>query len=246
MTNVNPAPGNTDTGETASQRTRREMLLAANILAAGLLAIPSVGAVIWFTQPSTLVALNNQPWRYLVIGIFVIVGIILAIFSFFQSGDSNRSNIHQAALLGGQVVAFVVALGIFISGVVFDGTSGHPNVANVSVGPGSGTKVSFTVHADGVKRHDVIIAEVYGFKGKISQSEDAVLYRTLLHPNDEGLVDQTVEFSFDSKGYSRLTIQARPDHVDDTVGGATCRADEAPERFGCATVLLNPGSNPSS
>lgn len=238
MAQVNPAPANAGGGETATQRTRKEMLFAAKVLAAGLLAIPSVGAVIWFNQPSTLVALNNQPWRYLLIGLFVVAGIALAMFSFFQSGESGRSNIHQASLLGGQVLAFVIALGIFIFGVVSDGTSGHPNITNVSVGPGSGTKVAFTVHANGVKRHDMIIAEVYGFKADVAQSEEAVLYRTLLHSNDEGIVDQTVEFTLNVSGYTRLTIQARPDHVDNAAGGAVCRPDQSPERFGCATVKL--------
>lgn len=216
----------------------RDLSGVAKILTGTFVGIAGIGTAFGLSQDALLVSVNNDTLRYFWIAVLAFIAVALGIWSLFQ-GSNRRGNRHQAWMLGVGVVAYLMALVLAIWGVANTATgNGRPNLMDVTVTPNAMVHVSFTVHADGVKKKDTIIAEVDGFKGKQGEAplENSPIYRGLLHPDDNGDVHQKVTFDFRRGDTTRLTIRARPDH--ESKDGTNCDASQASEKLGCITLLL--------
>ncbi|MBB4984786.1 hypothetical protein [Streptomyces nymphaeiformis] len=199
-------------------------------------AIAGVATAVGISQDSLLAAVNNDPWLYFGIAILGAVAVALGIWSLFQ-GNDRRGNRKQAWLLGSGTIVYMLALFLAIAAVARVATgNGRPNVTNLSVVPGSPKKVSFTVHADGVQGGKMLIVEAEAFDA-VKTLNGGVLYRSVLHADDHGDIEQSVEFVIERSDATRLTVRAFPDHEDKD--GATCESDTTHDKLGCATVLFS-------
>lgn len=224
-----------DTQGEINRRLDRDLSGVAKILAGIFATIAGVGAAFGLSQESLLVAVNNNLWLFIGVAALALVAIALSIWSLFQ-GNDRKGNRKQSLILGGSVVFYLAALTLAIGGVAGYATgNGHPNVSELSITTGSPLKLHFAVHADGVKNSEVIIAEV-----KLFKDEEPVggkpLYQTLLHSDDNGRIDQRVEFIIERGEANRLTVRIRPDHVHEE--GAYCEANQTTQKLGCSTVIL--------
>ncbi|MGW8600788.1 hypothetical protein ACWGLB_17855 [Streptomyces sp. NPDC055893] len=215
----------------------RDLAGVAKILAGVFLVIAGAGTAFGLSQDALLVAVNNDLGLFIGVGILALVAVGLSVVSMFCKND-KKGNVWQVSLLGVGVVAYLAALVLVIAGVASHATGhGRPNVTNLSVMPGSPFKVKFTVHADGVKGNHMLIVEADAFKERAPIGGNP-LYRTVLHADDNGDIEQEVEFVMEQGEATRLTIQAFPDHG--YKDGPGCESGETSDKLGCATVVLPP------
>jgi hypothetical protein len=209
----------------------------AKILAGVFLAIAGIGTAFGLSQDSLLVAVNNDLGLFIGVGILALLAVGLSVVSLFFKNDKG-GNVWQVGLLAAGVAAYLAALTL-VSAAVANYATGHgrPNISNVSVTYGSPLKVNFTVHADGVNNDKMVIVEVEAFKDRVTMGSNP-LYRTALHADDKGDIDQKVEFAMEHGDATRLTIRAFEDHG--SRGGETCEASQTSHKLGCATVILPP------
>ncbi|MBT2451266.1 hypothetical protein J7F03_30195 [Streptomyces sp. ISL-43] len=219
------------------EKVDRDLAGIAKILAGVFLAIAGVGTAFGLSQDSLLVAVNNDLGLFIGVGILALLAVGLSVVSLFFRNDKS-GNVWQVGLLAVGVAAYLAALVLVIAAVANYATGhGRPNVSNLSVTYGSPLKVNFTVHADGVNNDKMVIVEVEAFKDKVAMSSNP-LYRTALHADDKGDIEQKVEFVMEQGDATRLTIRAFEDHG--SKGGETCEASQTSHKLGCATVLLPP------
>ncbi|MFI8391577.1 hypothetical protein [Streptomyces sp. NPDC085540] len=209
----------------------------AKALAGVFVAIAGVGAAFGISQEKLLVAVNNDLMLFVFVAGFALLAVTLSIASMFCSNKTG-GNVLQSVILALGVFFYLTALVITVWGVARYATGhGRPNITNLSVVPGSPMKVHLTVHADGVQNDKMIIVEAEGFKGETPVGEKP-LYRTIMHADDNGDVEQKLEFVWEPGEATRLTIRARHDH--ETKNGATCEPSEYSEKLGCASIVLPP------
>ncbi|MFD3808052.1 hypothetical protein ACFWTC_31670 [Streptomyces sp. NPDC058619] len=218
------------------ERVDGRLAQVAKILAGVFVAIAGAGAAFGLSQDTLLTAVNNNILLFIGVAALALGAVGLSIWSLFQ-GKNKEGNIKQSGLLGLGVGFYLGALLLALWGVANVATgNGRPNITDISVERGSDMKVTFTVHADGVKGKEVVIAEIEAFKGEAKLGGGPV-YRTLLHADDKGDVNQKVIFIFSPGEATHITIWARPDHVNPGSDGA-CDASKAEDKLGCATILL--------
>ncbi|WP_327727128.1 hypothetical protein OG250_07405 [Streptomyces sp. NBC_00487] len=207
----------------------------AKILTGIFVAIAGAGAAFGLSQDSLLVAVNNDLGLFVGVAVLALVAVALSVVSLFFNNE-KPGNVWQVSLLGVGVIAYLAALVLTVAGVANYATGhGRPNVASLSVIPGSPVKVNFTVHADGVKDDNMVIAEAEAFNGETPMGGNPI-YRTVLHADDSGDIEQKVEFVMERGEATRLTVRVFPDHGNKD--GATCESSNTPHDLGCATVLL--------
>lgn len=219
--------------EKKQEQLDRDLSKVAQILTGTFVGIAGIGTAFGLSQDSLLVAINNDLTLYIWVAILGISAVGFGLWSLFWKND-KRGNRIQAWLLGIGSGLYVVALLLIIKGVSNVATgNGRPSITDVSVKPNSMAEVSFTVHADGVQKGKMVVAEVQGFKDEAGQD---LLYRTLLRPDDTGDVHQKVSFVYKRGVENWLTIRAHPDGTG--MDGEDCDANQAPSKLGCATVRL--------
>lgn len=227
----------TQTADEKNEKIDRNLSSVATMLAAVFAAIAGAGTAFGFSQDSLLTAVNNDTGRFLGVAALALIAIGLSIWSLFQGADVT-GNRRQSLMLGVGVFAYLGSLLLAITGVAEYATgNGRPNVTNLSVVQGSPVKVNFTVHADGVKSDNMVIVEAEAFKGETPMSGNP-LYRSVLHADDNGDIEQKVEFVMERSDATRLTIRIFPDHGNKD--GVTCESSNTPHDLGCATVMLPP------
>jgi hypothetical protein len=213
----------------------RDLAQVAKILAGVFVAIAGVGAAFGLSQDALLTAVNNNLGLFIGVAILALIAVGLSLLSLFFK-NNGPGNLWQLGFLGAGSTAYLIALLMAIGGVASYATgNGRPNITNVSVLPGSPIKINFTVHVDGMQNKKALIVVVDAFEGKSAVSEDS-LYRTILHADDKGEIEQKVEFVMEKGKATRLTIRARPDKV--TEDGVVCDSSQDSDKLGCATVLL--------
>ncbi|MGW1958037.1 hypothetical protein ACWCPI_35740 [Streptomyces sp. NPDC001920] len=227
-----------ETPDQKDRRVDRDLSTVAKILAGAYVAVAGLGTSVGLSQDALLAAVNNHRWLYVWIAVFATLAVALSIVSLFQNSD-KKGNRKQAWLLSVGFIAYLIALLLAICGVASTATgNGRPSITDLSVKPNSMVEVSFTVHAVGVKKKDMIIAQVEGFEDKKPIGVDPQ-YRALLRPDDTGEVNQKVHFIYKRREKeNRLTIRVRPDH--EGIDGADCQPSEATDKLGCATIMLPP------
>ncbi|MET9528026.1 hypothetical protein [Streptomyces coeruleorubidus] len=215
------------------KRLDENLATVAKLLIAAFVGVAGVGTAFGLSQDSLLVAINNDLTLYVWVAALSIAAVALGIASLFCSNNAPGNRI-QAGLLTIGSVFYIVALLLVINGVAKTATgNGRPSITDVTVKPNSMAEVSFTVHADGVQKGKMVVAEVQGFKNEAGQD---ILYRTLLRPDDTGDVHQKVTFVYKRGVENWLTIRAQPDGTG--MDGEDCDANQAPSKLGCATVRL--------
>ncbi|MFJ3728174.1 hypothetical protein ACIPYQ_37185 [Streptomyces sp. NPDC090045] len=223
------------TTDEKNEKIDRNLSGVATTLAGVFVAIAGVSTAFGFSQSSLLTAVNNDTLRFLGVAALALLAIGMSIWSLFQGADPT-GNRRQSLMLGVGVFFYLGALLLAITGVAEYATgNGRPNVRSLSVVPGSPYKVSFEVHADGVQGSTMVIVEAEAFEGE-RPTDEGVLYRTILHADDGGDIDQKVEFVMEKGKATRLTVRAFPDH--ENKDGATCESSSSPHKLGCATVIL--------
>ncbi|WP_405626153.1 hypothetical protein OG933_07775 [Streptomyces sp. NBC_00016] len=225
------------TQEEKNELLDRDLAQVAKILAGVFVAIAGIGTAFGLSQDALLTAVNNNLGLFVGVAILALIAVGLSLLSlFFKSNGSG--NLWQLGFLGAGSTAYLIALLMTVGGVASYATgNGRPNVTNVSVVPGSPVKINFTVHADGMQAKKVLIVVVDAFKDKAPIGTEP-LYRTILHADDKGDIEQKVEFVMERGEATRLTIRARPDKV--TEDGAVCDSSQDSDKLGCATVILPP------
>ncbi|WP_406185885.1 hypothetical protein [Streptomyces sp. NBC_01006] len=217
----------------------RDLASVVKILAGVFVAIAGASAAFGLSQHSLLVAVNNEIGLFVGVAALALLAVGLSVVTLFFKND-KKGNIKQVVLLSIGVAAYLAALVLAIWGVAGYATGhGRPNITNVSVVPGSPAKVNFTVHADGVKGNQMLIVEAEAFNEKVPIKGNP-LYRTVLHADDNGDIEQKVEFVMAKGDATHLTIQAFPDHG--YKDGPDCESGESSDKLGCATVVLPPST----
>ncbi|MCX4956876.1 hypothetical protein [Streptomyces virginiae] len=217
----------------------RDLAGIVKILAGVFLVIAGVGTAFGLSQHALLVAVNNDLGLFIGVGILALLAVGLSVVTLFFK-NNKKGNVWQLVLLGVGVTAYLAALVLTVAGVASYATGhGRPNITNVSVVPGSPAKVNFTVHADGVKGNQMLIVEAEAFNEKVPINGNP-LYRTVLHADDNGDIEQKVEFVMEKGDATRLTIQAFPEHG--YKDGPGCESGETSDKLGCATVVLPPSA----
>ncbi|MFH0178877.1 hypothetical protein [Streptomyces cacaoi] len=194
----------------------------------------AIGAVLVLSRDGLLNKIGNNPRLYFWVALLMCLAICLdLVWLLLRTGMVRRNRSHDWLLVGGAVF-FLASLLLAGGGIAHSFVdNGHPNVTNVSVRVNSMIDISFAVHADGVKRGSMVIVEVQAFE---NQSAKDLLYRSLLKPDENGKIDQSVSFRYKQKAETRLTVRAQLNGVG--MDGEDCDANKAPSKLGCATVML--------
>lgn len=224
------------TADEKNDKIDRNLSGVATTLAGVFVAIAGVGTAFGLTQDSLLTAVNNDTLRFLGVAALALLAIGMSIWSLFQGADAT-GNRRQSLMLGLGVFFYLGSLLLAITGVAEYATgNGRPNVTKLSIVPGSPKKVSFTVHADGVQGSKMLIVEAEAFDGEKTLN-GGVLFRSVLHADGNGDIEQSIEFVMERNDATRLTIRAFPDHGDKD--GPTCESSTTHDKLGCATVFFS-------
>ncbi|MFI1170159.1 hypothetical protein [Streptomyces melanogenes] len=198
--------------------------------------IAGAGTALGFSQEKLLAAINNDRLRFFFVAVLGLIAVGLSIWSLFQ-GANKAGNRRQSWILAGGVCVYLTALFLAITGVANYATgSGRPNIANLSVVPGSPVKINLTVKADGVPNKHAIIVKVQGF-GRDGTAVDGKLYHAVLRPDSNGDVEQKLEVVWEAGDATRLTILVDQDGTKEI--NATCGPDMGTDdKLACSSIAL--------
>ncbi|MGF0170200.1 hypothetical protein ACQF36_06620 [Streptomyces sp. Marseille-Q5077] len=208
----------------------------AQIMAASFVAVAGVGTAFGLSQESLLNAVNNDSIRYWFVAGLALAAIIAAIFSLFPGRDT-LGNKFQGALLVLASIFYVVGLFLTFQGVTnYATSSGKPNLTEIKIEGDQQKTLSFTVHADSVKKKGRINVEVHSFDEKGRRLPEGLSYRALLQPDDMGDAEQKVALPILLPGEATHLTVATWDSKEEP---ADCLPNSSRVRVGCVTIPLS-------
>jgi hypothetical protein len=164
----------------------------AQLMAASFVAVAGVATTFGLSQDSLLNAVNNDETRFWIIALLALAAIIAAIASMFPGRDS-LGNGYQGLLLAAAAIFYILGLFLTIQGVTnYATSSGKPNLTEVKIEGDQQKFLSFTVHADSVKKKDQINVRVRSFDGNGKSLTGGLKYSAKLQPDGMGDVEQKV------------------------------------------------------
>ncbi|MGI5355705.1 hypothetical protein ACQI4E_10380 [Streptomyces sp. CA-252508] len=209
----------------------------AQLLAASFVAVAGVGTAFGLSQETLLNAVNNDELRYWIVAGLAGLAIALAICSLFPDRDS-LGNKYQGALLLTGTVSYVVMLLLTVQGVTNYATEhGSPTLTEVKVEAGATRALSFTAHADFVKKNRDVNVEVRAYDSSGKSVPGPPAYRAVFRPDGLGDAEQKVSVPLPTAGVKHLTISAWPSNEKQ----CDCKLHQDPVTADCLTIAVPSG-----
>ncbi|TJZ58915.1 hypothetical protein FCH28_01800 [Streptomyces piniterrae] len=207
----------------------------AKILAGALVTVAGVMTALGLTSDVVFVALNNESWPIYVASLCAILAIVCSIVALLIH-PTRRGNMWETVVLTLGVVFYMVALSVAVIGAAqAAGGNGRPTLTHVKlVGPESGRRLTFGVHADGVDRWasvNVYVTPLNADQANLPHTND--IYNVSLRPNDKGEIEHRTDVPFaaprDAWGIEIIVV---------TAGGKEECEVRSPHGPTCAVVQL--------
>lgn len=225
----------TDRDPEADVRSVATILLTATTLTAGVLTAFGI------TNDRVPYLLDDPQARLLLFILGGLTGAALLCGLIAQLAHPRWGRVLVA--LGAVALVMGMAFGLAAASAAFGG-NGRPTITAVKVSESkSEVTVAFTVHADGVNADEKlsVLSGVRIFSKSGYKPDPPASYRAVLRPNDKGVVDQVVTFTFAPPRTADLLVirayrEADELAPDDAIGQSCSGAESA----ACVDVALPP------